>query len=190
MGRDLRIFSEHVIGIVITLIAVDFEISFVFFSCLKSYCSFFTEWVTPAQHIKFSHAHFPGKSLPNHQNGVPKMNFPEFPGPGFSVEISLNFPWFPGISRPPRFQHFGVPIFSVLGSGNEVDMLGIAEDWVSWGNSAVNLGDPRITKLDSQKQQTHPELQGRLYHSSKDHYTHNFIVGELILLLHTSVTQL
>ena len=85
--------------------------------------------LTPAQHINFGHSHFPQKISPNHQNGVPKMNFPEFPGSWFFCGNSpqtLNFSEFPGISRPPRFQHFGVPIFSVLG-GNEVDMLGTAE---------------------------------------------------------------
>ena len=56
----------------------------------------------------------PRKSPPNHQNGVPKMNFPEFPGSGFSVDI-LHKPW---ISRTfpatpisalwgPHFQRFG-----------------------------------------------------------------------------------
>ena len=38
------------------------------------------------KHINFGHSHFP-KNIPNQQNGVPKINFPEFPGLRFSVEI-------------------------------------------------------------------------------------------------------
>ena len=43
--------------------------------------------VTPAQHINFGHSHFPQKIPQNAENGVPKMNFPELPGPRVSVEI-------------------------------------------------------------------------------------------------------
>ena len=56
---------------------------------------------------------YPRKASPNHQNGVPKMNLPEFAGPRVSVEIvqNLNFPEFPGPSDfglwGPHFQHFG-----------------------------------------------------------------------------------
>ena len=60
----------------------------------------------------------PRNSPPNHQNGVPKMNFPEFPGSGFSVEI-LHKPWvsrnFP--ATPIGFPEFpGHPDCSTLGS--------------------------------------------------------------------------
>ena len=81
--------------------------------------------VTPAQHINFGHSHFPPKIPPKHQNGVPKMNFPELPGPRMSVEI-LQKSWISRISRPLPIWDFGVPILSVL-RGNEVDMLGSAE---------------------------------------------------------------
>ena len=43
--------------------------------------------ITPAQHINFGHSHFPQIIPQIAKNGVPKMNFPELPGPGFSVEI-------------------------------------------------------------------------------------------------------
>ena len=58
--------------------------------------------------------------------GSPKWISRNSPDRGFLWKFSTN-PEFPGISRPPRFQHFGVPIFSVSG-GNEVDMLGTAEN--------------------------------------------------------------
>ena len=48
------------------------------------------------------------------QNGIPKMNFPEIPGPRVSVEIysrNLNFPELPG---PIPISDFGVPIFGVM----------------------------------------------------------------------------
>ena len=56
----------------------------------------------------------PGKSPQNAENGVPKMNFPELPGPRVSVEILQNFPESPGVSRPIPISDFGVPIFSVF----------------------------------------------------------------------------
>ena len=56
----------------------------------------------------------PRKSPQNAENGVPKMNFPELPGPRVSVEI-LQKPEFPGISRPIPISDFGVPISAFWG---------------------------------------------------------------------------
>ena len=43
---------------------------------------------TPAQHrYQLWQFSFPPDNPPNHQNGVHKLNFLEFPGPGVSVEI-------------------------------------------------------------------------------------------------------
>ena len=66
----------------------------------------------------------PENPPPNHQNGVPKMNFPNSPDRGFLWKL-YRHPGFPGIPGPPRSQHFGVPLSAFW--GNEVDMLGHAD---------------------------------------------------------------
>ena len=56
--------------------------------------------ITPAQHVNFGHSHFSRKIPPKHQNGVPKMNIPEFPGPRVSVECNRK----PGKRRASMYQ--------------------------------------------------------------------------------------
>ena len=57
---------------------------------------------------------FPTKIPPKSPNEVPKMNFPELPGPAFSVEI-LHAPNVPEFPDQPRFHHFGVPFSACWG---------------------------------------------------------------------------
>ena len=61
----------------------------------------FSPLFNPAQHINFGLSHFFQKIPPKHQNGVPKMNFPELPGLRAFVPIPI--------------LDFGVSIFSILG---------------------------------------------------------------------------
>ena len=85
------------------------------------------ELFTPAQHINFGHSHFPPKIPPNRQKWGPQNEFPRITRTkgfcGNSTEI-LNFPEFPG---PSRFRILGSP-FSAFWGGNEVDMLGSADE--------------------------------------------------------------
>ena len=92
----------------------------------------------------------PRKSPPNHQNGVPKPNFPEFPGLGFSVELLQNFyrnAEFPGISRPTPVSAVWGPHFQRLG-GNEVDMLGSADLFSLQIQTSGLFGYNSIARLD------------------------------------------
>ena len=77
------------------------------------YCLVEDSYVTPAQHINFGHLYFPQTITPNHQNGVPKMNFPEFRS-GVCGNSTENRNFF-GISWPIPIWDFEVLIFSVLG---------------------------------------------------------------------------
>ena len=81
-----------------------------------NFCKLFCQVTifTPAQHINFGHSHFQ-QIPPNHQNGDPKIHFPELPGQGFFFVIStetLNFPEFRG---RPDFSTMGSPLSAFWG---------------------------------------------------------------------------
>ena len=69
-------------------------------------------YVPRAQHINFGRSHPPRKIVPKCPFGIPRMNFPEFPGSAFFLALLyylIGNPEFPGIFgiSPERF--FGIP---------------------------------------------------------------------------------
>ena len=82
-------------------------------SSLSEYVMSFRLPIVPrAHHINFGHSHPPRKITPKCRFGIPRMNFPEFPGSAFFLAFqnsstgSPEFPEFSGISLE---RVFGVP---------------------------------------------------------------------------------
>ena len=84
----------------------------------------------------FGHSHLPQKIPPNRQKWGPQNEFPGITRTEGCCGNSYRNPEVPGISRPIPISEFGVPIFSVL-TGNEVDMLGSAEQSLSFFSLVV-----------------------------------------------------
>ena len=82
-------------------------------------------WFNPGQHISFGKSHFLQNPPQNHQNGVPKTNFPEFPGLGFEGKLekkALNFLESPSQSQ---FQSSEVKVLGEI----ETVIFGYTDTW-------------------------------------------------------------
>ena len=78
------------------------------------------------QHINFGRSPPPRKITPKCPFGIPRMNFPEFPGSAFFLAFLYSFignPEFPGIYRHFPGEGFWGPQIAFSGE-DEVDMLG------------------------------------------------------------------
>ena len=86
-------------------------------------------YIPRAQHINFGRSHPPRKIIPKCPFGIPRMNFPEFPGSAFFLAFLyylIGNAEFPGIFRHFPGEGFWGPQIAFSGEDG-VDVLGSGE---------------------------------------------------------------